>query len=107
MSAEPTGYEQFSKLCDQLINEGGYHWLSPEIGRSRATDWMAFIFSRPEKDASRVKLATGQAQTMEEACAMCVADYHERQKIEKRKTELLQNPEVKEALELFAKGAQP
>jgi hypothetical protein len=95
-----TGSAQFAALCETLI-EDGEHWLSPEIGRTRATDWMAHIFTRPENEERRVKLATGQASTMDDACADCVANYHERQRIEARKAELLQDPNVKEALELF------
>ena len=44
------------------------------------------------------------AGTMDEACADCVANYHERQRIEVRKAELLQDPKVKEALQLFGQN---
>jgi hypothetical protein len=95
-----TGYVQFAALCETLIQDGE-HWLAPEIGRTRSTDWMAHIFTRPENDERRAKLATGQAHTMDEACANCVANYHTRLRIEARKAELLQDPKVKEALKLF------
>lgn len=98
-----TGSAQFAALCETLIEEGE-HWLAPEIGRTRSTDWMAHIFTRPEGDERRVKLATGQAGTMDEACADCVSNYHERQRVEARKAELLQDPKVKEALQLFGQN---
>ena len=106
-TAEPlaplTGSAQFAALCETLI-EDGEHWLAPEIGRTRSTDWMAHIFTRPENDERRVKLASGQAGTMDEACADCVENYHERQRIEARKAELLEDPKVKEALQLFGQN---
>lgn len=106
-SAPLSGSAQFAALCETLIEEGE-HWLSPEIGRTRPTDWMAHIFNRPEGDQNhlRKKLAAGQAATMDEACADCVANYHERQRIEARKAELLQDPNVKEALKLFGQNKE-
>lgn len=40
---------------------------------------------------------------MEEACERCVENYHENLRIAARKEELLKNPDVVEALELFKK----
>lgn len=97
-----TGCEQFSELCQKLIEEDGRNYLYPEIARTRPTDWMAHIFDDYDS-AQRVKLATGQADTMDAACLECVNDYHVRQQVEVRKAELLKNPEVVEALELFKK----
>lgn len=105
-SAALSGSAQFAALCETLIEEGE-HWLSPEIGRTRPTDWMARIFNRPEGEQNhlRKKLATGQAATMDEACAQCVENYYERQRIEARKAELLQDPNVREALKLFGQNS--
>ena len=95
----PSGSAKFAELCESLI-ENGENYLAPEIGRTRTTDWMAYIFTHHDKDR-REKLAQGQAETMDEACSAAVADYHERQRIEARKSELLQDPNVNEALQLF------
>jgi len=43
--------------------------------------------------------------TMEEACAQCVEDFHERARIRARKEELLKDPSVQEALKLFGHNA--
>ena len=90
----------FSDLCETLIEEEGFHWLLPDIGRTRSTDWIAAIYSHHDKERQE-KLAQGQAGTMAAACAACVLDFHARQAIKARKEELLKNPEVVEALSLF------
>lgn len=100
--APTTGYALFSELCETLIEEGE-NYLAPEIGRTRSTDWMAFIFTHTD-ETRREMLATGQAGTMDEACAAAVANYHEQKRIEARKAELLLDPNVQEALRLFKKG---
>lgn len=100
-----SGSAMFSELCLKLIDDEGYHYLCPEIGRTRSTDWTAFIFAHHDKDR-KAKLAEGQADTLDEACEACVADFHERQRIKARKEELLKEPIVREALELFKQNAQ-
>lgn len=95
-----TGAVLFAALCQKLIDSEGHNYLCPEIGRTRSTDWMASIFAHHDSDR-KVKLASGQADTLDKACASCVADFHDRQRIETRKTELLKDPIVLEALELF------
>jgi hypothetical protein len=99
VNTKTSGCVEFSALCKGLV-EQGYNYLCPEIGRTRSTDWMAFIFEHHDKDR-KIKMASGQADTMDDACAACVANYHERQRVEARKAELLKEPLVREALELF------
>lgn len=99
-----SGCEEFAALVESLICEVS-EYVYPEIGRTRSTDWMAFIFDHHAKDR-RTKLASGQAGTLDAACADCVADYHKRKCIAARKAELMENPDVREALELFGHNAK-
>lgn len=98
-----SGCEDFADLCQTLIDEEGHHWLYPIVKRYRSTEWIAEIHSRPLDDARTEILAYGQMGTMDEACADAVKNYHDRAKITARKEELLKNPDVQEALELFGK----
>lgn len=103
-SVPPLGSNLFSDLCFELINEENHHWLYPNIFRLKSMDWVAEIWTHPPQQEGRTKLAGGQAETMNEACLSCVSDYRERQRIEMRKQELLKEPIVREALELFKLG---
>jgi hypothetical protein len=100
----PSGYASFADLCETLIEEEGHHWLHPVIYRTRPTDWVAEIHTRPLSDERTEKLASGQMGTMEEACAAAVEDFHERARIRARKEELLTDPNVQEALKLFGRN---
>jgi len=92
------GSQQFSNLCEELINN--FPYLYPEVSRTRQTEWMAFIFQHQSEDR-KVKMAEGQSVSMDGACLQCVEDYHNRLRIETRKQELLTVPVVVEALNLF------
>lgn len=95
------GMQAFAALCQELIDgDESLHWLNPDIVRTRSTDWVATIFSHHDDDC-RVKLAQGQAPTLDEACQRCVDDYHERKADLARKRELLQAPIVQEAFKRF------
>lgn len=100
-----TGSEAFADLCQTLIDDEDHHWLTPIVQRSRASDWIAEIHSRPGDHEKTRRLARGQAGTMEEACQAAVDDYNEQARIARRKEELLTDPKVREALELF--GVKP
>lgn len=97
----PSGYASFADLCETLIEEEGHHWLYPVVYRTRATEWIAEIHTRPLSDERSERLAFGQMLTMEDACAQCVKDFHERARIRARKEELLKDSNVQEALKLF------
>ena len=103
----PSGYSSFADLCETLIEEEGHHWLHPIVKRYRSTEWSAEIHTRPLDDERTEKLAFGQMGTMEEACAQCVEDFHERARIRARKEELLKDSNVKEALKLFGHNVRP
>jgi hypothetical protein len=93
------GCTQYAALCQQLIDDGE-HYLYPEVNRTRQTDWVVSI-SKHQDHPAKTLLARGQAESMDKACQSCVDDYHKRRKIEARKQELLQDPKVVEALQLF------
>lgn len=96
-----SGSASFAALCQKLIEDEGFHWLHPIVKRFRSTDWIAEIHSFPLDDERTEKLASGQRMTMEDACAACVQNFHERARICARKAELLKDPKVQEALKLF------
>lgn len=96
-----SGCKAFDRLCTVLITEAEMHWLYPCIERTRSTDWVATIRNRPEGDEDSYVMAHGQAQTMNAACLDAVEDYETRQRVKRRKQELLAMPGVVEALSLF------
>ena len=94
-----SGCQAFAQLCEALIDEG-YDYLCPTVERAKACDWVAVIYSHHSADR-RVTLASGQCNSMDDACQLAVDDYNERQRVKARKAELLKISEVVEALELF------
>lgn len=95
-----SGFKQFAELVGEI--ESSEPYVYPSVQRSRSMDWTAYIFDHHDKER-QTKLAGGQAQSMEEACALCVANYRERERIKDRMEELLKEPVVQEAMEIFKK----
>lgn len=93
-----TGCAAFDALCRTLIED--YSYLYPSVERTKSTDWIATIGSHHDTGRSRT-LAQGQGSSMAEACQFAVDDYAERQRVKRRKEELLQHSEVVEALKLW------
>lgn len=93
-----TGCAAFDALCQTLIEE--YSYLYPSVERTKSTDWIATIGSHHDSGRSQA-LAQGQGSSMDEACQFAVDDYAERQRVKRRKEELLKYDHVVEALELW------
>jgi excisionase family DNA binding protein len=100
VSQDTASIAMFTQLCSYLIDKG-YCWLYPIIYRRRSTDWVAEIHTHTLDDSKSQLLATGQAETMPEACRAAVFNYQENQKINTRKEQLLSDPTVQEAFNLF------
>jgi hypothetical protein len=105
LSAQPalelTGCAEFGSLCADLIDDENMHWLYPKIHRTRSSDWCVWLRSHPDGNGQSTLLAAGQHGTLDGACKAAVSDFHARRQLGERKALLLEDPKVREALELF------
>lgn len=95
--------EEFIKLCDELEKE--FPLLFVHVSRTREGLWGARLLGAPG-DGEKLALS-GEGSSMEEACADCVADNAAQKVRSARIRELLQIPEVVEALRLGLKLSDP
>lgn len=67
---------QFLEKADELIDI--HPFLYVEIGRTRTTDWMAWLRTKPKEGEGKL-LASGQGLTPDEACEAALAELEKQQ----------------------------
>lgn len=93
---------QFSDLCNEISRISGGK-VEASIERIHASKWVARITASAMPESAMN--CRGEGMSLEEACNECIASYNERQRIVARKRELLKDPQVREALNLFGATA--
>lgn len=66
---------RFLEVADDLISV--HPFLYVEIGRTRTTDWMAWLRTKPKEGEGKL-LASGQGSTPDEACEAALAELEKR-----------------------------